>query len=430
MNSFDDFFKKHPHTLLDVSYESTGMLEVENTSCEHCHKILGGGRVYHSNNYLVNDFWNNITENDKYNEFLKTSSKNTHVFAFLNKDYIKNIINCYNSLKSAGFKNVYFHLITDSESNLFINKFCQYINNKDYEVVLSISGESYLDDEDDNKILDYYRVLTDGNSIFKNIRDFLNESTIVNYEEIKPHLFNKDINIEMDDNVLWLEQNVHNIKVLKAFADLGANVYTYFKVDNKVNYFIEEENMDNSLGIYLSKLDVKQARVTEKIKEHELIDAFDGTNKKIPNCDRFIIDSVNEDSPQMNIVDITKRAVDLMEKDYPLIIVNFPNCDIYGIKADKEMAVQACMSVDVCLGQIIEQAENNFYTVVLVSDHGRIENLKHPEKNSYQVPLVISDDKVSFEDGGTIANFAPTLLDYMEIKIPDEMDRASLLKND
>ena len=116
-----------------------------------------------------------------------------------------------------------------------------------------------------------------------------------------------------------------------------------------------------------------------------------------------------------------------MDKDYSFIVINFANCDYYGQKGDMNQAIQACMSVDVCLAKLIEEAEINFYTVVLVGDHGRIDNVKHPEQSSILVPLVFSDDKIELKEGGTLKDFAPTILDYMDITIPEEMTGQSIL---
>jgi len=53
--------------------------------------------------------------------------------------------------------------------------------------------------------------------------------------------------------------------------------------------------------------------------------------------------------------------------------------------------------------------------------------MKHPNDPSTLLPLVFSDDKVELKEGGTLKDFAPTILDYMEITIPEEMTGESLI---
>ena len=43
------------------------------------------------------------------------------------------------------------------------------------------------------------------------------------------------------------------------------------------------------------------------------------------------------------------------------------------------------------------------------------------------VPFIINDSKISLKDGGDLTNVAPTILDYMDISIPEEMTSESLI---
>ncbi len=429
MHTFEQFFKDHPHTLLDASQNATGLLPTEKIDCAHAHKVLGGGRIFHSRAFLINEFWNNCTDNETFQKLIKYKTKPTHLFCFLKKDNIKNIVNCYNELKKNNFSDIYIHMITYEESNNFLEKFCQAFSK---EKIVSIVGSNFFADDNNEGCQKYYRVLTEGNSALQSINDYLKryENWNVTFDNLKPAILTKDVNISMDDNVIWFDEELKNLTVLKAISDLGTNVFTYFKIDKDehFNHFIDFEDDSNSLGVYLGKLNVKQARVAQNEKADILFESFDSTQKKIPDCDRIKIDG-NKERPEMSIVDITKRVIDLMEKDYTYIVANFANLDEFGLKGDLNMAVQACMSVDVCLAKLIEEAENNFYTIIFISDHGRCDNVKHPEKCSSLVPFIISDDKLEIKEGGTIANYAATVLDYMEIKIPEEIKEGSLIIN-
>ena len=57
----------------------------------------------------------------------------------------------------------------------------------------------------------------------------------------------------------------------------------------------------------------------------------------------------------------------LMDKDYTFIVVNFANADVFGLKGDMNQAIQACMSIDVCLAKLIEVAENSHPDLLIFS---------------------------------------------------------------
>ena len=40
MHTFEQFFKDHPHTLIDASNENMGLLDNETISCQNAQKIL------------------------------------------------------------------------------------------------------------------------------------------------------------------------------------------------------------------------------------------------------------------------------------------------------------------------------------------------------------------------------------------------------
>ena len=75
--------------------------------------------------------------------------------------------------------------------------------------------------------------------------------------------------------------------------------------------------------------------------------------------------------------------------------------------------------------------------MVLTADHGNAEMMIDEETGKPQtahttneVPLVIinSPNKFELKNDGALCNVAPTILDLMEIKKPEEMDCDSLIK--
>ena len=137
----------------------------------------------------------------------------------------------------------------------------------------------------------------------------------------------------------------------------------------------------------------------------------------------------------MSAVDVTKKAIDCMQKDYDFILVNYANPDIVGHTGDWNATVKACITVDICLSKLLEVADDNFYKIIILGDHGNADMMFDENKNKVpthtlsKVPFIIVDKKVKFsnEENASLVNVAPTILDYMDIAIPKEMSESKSL---
>ena len=124
-----------------------------------------------------------------------------------------------------------------------------------------------------------------------------------------------------------------------------------------------------------------------------------------------------------------------MEKDYDFIFMNYANPDMVGHTGNLEATMKAIITVDLCLKTIYEKAEENFYTMVILADHGNADQMLDEDGNPVTthttslVPFIITDTKVKLKNKGSLVNVAPTVLDYMDIALPKEMkDTPSLIE--
>ena len=136
----------------------------------------------------------------------------------------------------------------------------------------------------------------------------------------------------------------------------------------------------------------------------------------------------------MSAVDVTKRTIYCMQKDVDFILVNFANPDMVGHTGNYDAAVKSVITVDMCLGKIIEEAENNFYKVIITADHGNVDKMLDDNNNivtthtTAKVPFIITDNNITLKKEGDLTNIAPTILEYMDITVPKEMkDSESLI---
>ena len=160
------------------------------------------------------------------------------------------------------------------------------------------------------------------------------------------------------------------------------------------------------------------------------------SDKQLNNCDLYIVDSPKVDSfdmkPEMNALTIAKTIIKCMEKDYDFIIANFANPDEVGHTGNYHATINGLQAVDVCLGKILEVAEENFYKVIVTSGHAKADIIIDKENNivtkntTSPVPFVILDKKLKLKNGN-ISMIAPTILKYMDIALPKEMKDTEML---
>jgi 2,3-bisphosphoglycerate-independent phosphoglycerate mutase len=137
----------------------------------------------------------------------------------------------------------------------------------------------------------------------------------------------------------------------------------------------------------------------------------------------------------------------------PFIVVNFANGDMVGHTGVLEAAVQACATVDACVGAIIDAVLARGGSAIVTADHGNCEQMFDPETGSphtahttYDVPLYVVGkafrgarlrgdfDAAGWFDvavrarRGRLGDIMPTAFAMMGIAKPVEMTGSSLIQ--
>ena len=146
--------------------------------------------------------------------------------------------------------------------------------------------------------------------------------------------------------------------------------------------------------------------------------------------------------PEMSAYKVRDNAVEALESGkYDLIIMNFANPDMVGHTGVFDAAVKAVEAVDSCIGDIVAEAEKTGASVFITADHGNADTMIDGDGNpvtkhsTNPVPAFVimppySGEGYSLREGGILADIAPTLLEMMNLKKPDEMTGKSLLIKD
>ena len=467
MKTFKKIWDEYPHSLLEASGTFVGLKEGVFGNSETGHQTIGAGRLIKQHETLVNEFLNsNVLENKSFNKLLDNKDKDIHLMGLCSDGFVHSnldsILKMYELLVKNGCNKIHFHIITDGrdtgiyDSLKYIKRIIQTINKYKIGDIATICGRYYAMDRDKRyeRTKKYYDLITKGIGVFGDIKNIILEMYKRNItdEFLEPIIINKNSVIKNGDNLVWLNYREDRAKqIISAFTNesfTGFNtlnmkdlqVYSFLPIDNDINtnYFSNLDIVSNPLGVYLSKLGLTQARIAETEKFAHVTYFFDGGSlEKLPKCNQFLIPSPNvatyDMMPEMSAIGITKKIVECMNQDYDFILANFANTDMVGHTGNYSATVRACAVVDMCLEKIIEQAEDNFYKVIITADHGNADMMINEEgkkvttHTTSKVPFIILDKNVKLKENGDITMIAPTILEYMDIAVPDEMKETEKL---
>ena len=469
--NFYNIWNKYPHALLDASEEKIGLLPGQFGNSEVGHMTIGAGRKIKQSIERIHDYLDNdISHDEKYKslvEHIKTTNTPLHIMGLFSDGLvhsdIKHWFKLYEQLIKDGITKIYFHLITDgrdtktTDAYKYIERLERRIKETGIGKIATICGRYYAMDRDNklDRTKIYYDLITNrkGNltTNVKNILSKCYENKITD-EFMVPILVDPSGIINDGDTLIWMNYRTDRAKqILDCLVNPdysnfpvrhypNLKVYSFVPIDKKIPTisFLDNEIVENPLGIYLSKLGLTQARIAETEKYAHVTYFFDGEyNGPIENCTKYLIPSLKiktyDLDPRMSAVEVTKRVMFCMEKDVDFILVNYANPDMVGHTGNFDAAVKAVITVDMCLGKLLEEAENNFYKVIVTADHGNVDIMLDEENKPVtthtlsKVPFVIIDKNLKLEETGDLTNIAPTILDYMDIAIPKEMKESKSL---
>lgn len=471
--NFMELWNKYPHALLEASGEAVGLDSTQFGNSEVGHTTIGAGRKIRQSIALIRDFLNSdVMKNETFWDMIdevQLNHKPLHIMGLLSDgkvhSSIDHFLKLFDILKKLEIKDVFVHVISDGRDTdikalyTYITELENKMNETGVGKIASICGRYYAMDRDKNydRTKKYFDMVVHGVGLQANHVAMMIQKCYEKgiTDEFLPPIMTKDYRpIQNEDVVLWMNYRTDRAKqILSALINhsftefpidetYGAHVYSFLPIDTKIKSrnFIERDVVSNPLGVYLSNLGLTQARIAETEKYAHVTYFFDGeSNSSLEGCQKFLIPSPKvatyDLKPEMSAVEVTKKCVACMEKDYDFILMNYANPDMVGHTGNLEATIKACITVDMCLKVISEKALDNFYTLIILADHGNADQMLDEKggvvttHTTSKVPFILCDTKYHLEKSGDLTNVAPTVLEYMEIAVPKEMrDTKSLIE--
>jgi len=203
------------------------------------------------------------------------------------------------------------------------------------------------------------------------------------------------------------------------------------------------QNLHNTLGEYLAQKGLRQLRIAETEKYAHVTFFFNGgVEAPNPNEDRILIPSPKVHTydlkPEMSAYEVTGRVIQEIKRDvYDVVIMNYANPDMVGHTGVMEAACQAVLTVDECLGRVVETVLYRDGAGLVTADHGNVEDMRgednqpHTAHTTNLVPFVLVGKAYrghKLRSGGKLCDIAPTMLEILDLPVPQEMTGKSLLE--
>ena len=471
----DGLFKRCPHTTLEASGEDVGLPAGQIGNSEVGHTNIGAGRVVFqelpriTNAIADGSFFENRAYTDAV-DLAKQRGKALHLFGLMSSGGVHS--HCSHTwaflelAKRRGLEKVYLHCFMDgrdvppTSGKGFIEE-CQ---KKCAEIgvgkIATVMGRFYAMDRDQrwDRLEKAYDAMVLGQGVENpDPVDAVQKSydAGVTDEFILPVVCDPAGCIQADDSVIFTNFRPDRAReITRVFVDPDFDGFKrargYFPLhyvcttqyDEKmpnVTVAFPPERLRNTLGEYLSGLNLTQLRIAETEKYAHVTFFFNGGVEKVSEGeDRVLIPSPKEFPtydliPEMSAYKVADEAVKRIESGkYDVIILNFANCDMVGHTGVFPAAVKAVETVDTCLGKVVEATRKMGGVTFITADHGNADEMLEADgsvctaHSTNPVPFIVVGANVNLRPG-RLADIAPTMLDLMGLKKPAEMTGKSLI---
>jgi 2,3-bisphosphoglycerate-independent phosphoglycerate mutase len=375
--------------------------------------------------------------------------------------------------RKKGLPNVSVHAILDGRDTaphggaVFLRRLKEHIRAKNFGTIATVCGRYYAMDRDNrwNRIEQAFNLYTRGDGIrtkdpvaaVKNAyhRDetdeFMRPIAVIG-EDKKPLSTIRD-----GDGAIFFNFRADRAReITQAFTDPA---FEFFKRDPspKLCEFVcmtlyDEKftlpvafppvHLKKILGEVISQEGLYQLRIAETEKYAHVTYFFNGGEEKpFSGEERCLIPSPREVptydlKPEMSAYRVTEEVLSrIRSKKYDFIVLNFANMDMVGHTGVLAAAVQACETVDQCIGKIVPQVRAQGGVALITADHGNSERMiddnggVHTAHTVNPVPCILVDEtrRDARLRAGRLGDIAPTILQIMGIAKPQEMTGVSLL---
>lgn len=469
----------YPSATLQTSGEAVGLPDGQMGNSEVGHLNIGAGRVVYQELTRINksirdgDFFKNPMLIQAF-ETAKKNQVTVHLMGLISKGGVhstqEHVYALCEMAKQYEVSDVFIHAFTDGrdcdpKSGLGFVRELETAIAETPAKIASVIGRYYAMDRDNRweRVQQAYHLLVNG--LGKQVES-ATQAIEASYqaeitdEFIEPHVIatnGKPIaTIQPNDVVISFNFRTDRPREItialsqQDFPEFGMtklplHFYTMTNYDARfthVNVIFDKDNLKNTLGEVLSKLDRTQVRIAETEKYPHVTFFFSGGREKtFVGEERILVNSPKvatyDLQPEMSALVVKSSIIDYMQNEQPnFICLNFANPDMVGHTGVYPAIVKAVETVDACLQEVVETGLTLGYEFLVIADHGNADYSVNPDGSPNTahslnpVPVVLVTNENLTLQPGILADVAPTILDRMGLAAPFEMTGASLVCRD
>ncbi len=473
---WDSLLKNYQNTQLQASGENVGLPDGQMGNSEVGHLNIGAGRIVYQDLVKINRACadNSILKNAQIVsafEYAKKTGKSVHFMGLTSTggvhSSLSHLFKLCDIAKEYDIKNTFIHCFmdgrdTDPKSGKgFIEQLIEHCG-KSAGTIASIVGRFYAMDRDKRweRVKEAYDLLVSGKgekatdmvaAVQKSydngvtdefIKPIVNASVDGTIKEGDVVIFFNYRNDRAKELTIVLTQQDMPEQGMKTIKDLQYYCMTPYDASFKgVHILFDKENVQNTLGEYLSSCGKTQLHIAETEKYAHVTFFFNG-GRETPyeKEDRILVPSPKvatyDLKPEMSAYEVKDKLVEAIgTQKYDFIVVNYANGDMVGHTGVYEAIEKAVVAIDQCVKETVEAAKANDYDIIIIADHGNADHAINEDgtpntaHSLNPVPFVyISNSRKAAKiENGVLADVAPSILTLMGLEQPKEMTGKSLI---
>ena len=486
--NLEQLFREYPSTTLGATGGDVGLEDNKMSGSEAGHMNIGAGRTIAQDSLFISEsikggsfFFNQVLLDSI--AHTKKFKSNLHVMGLMgNSDSPHSDPEHFQAIlrmaKKNGVKEVFLHFFTDGRDSYpksaleHLKKFRKIIKKEGLGKIVTIGGRFYAMDRVKNwkrLMVAYDAMVFSRGEIAVSAEEAIEKAYKNNLtdEYILPTVILENgkpiANVSKNDSIilynlrsdrsrqftkLFVAENkkhiiADNMPVVDRIENLYFVAMTDFGPDLDVHTAFPSCPVHTTLPFVLKK--IKQLYVAESEKfAHITYFLNGGHHNQADGEDRFMINSPDVDSyahvPEMSASKITEYVLQKIKEDaYDFIALNFANADMVGHTGDLEATVKAVEFLDKQVGILSKEILKREGNMIITADHGNADDMidfEVDQPNTFHtknpVPFLLVSEKFKqnkLREDGVLGNVAPTLLEILGVKRPEEMIRGSLMNS-
>ncbi len=475
--NYDSFLQNMSNTTIHADGLNVGLPEGQMGNSEVGHLNIGAGRVVYQELTRINKSIDEgeFFENEEFKraiDHIKATGGALHIMGLTSSGGVHSSMKHLEALiKLAAdneVKRVYVHTFLDGRdtpprsAQTFVGQVEEMLKAHNLPPIASVIGRYYAMDRDTrwDRVSKAYDCLVLGegnkaesaldaieNSYKNDISDEFVEPTVIGGERINDGdsiiFFNYRPDRAREITRALTFNDFDGFERKKVLKNIFYVCMTQYDENFDLAVAFKPQKLKNILGQVFDDNNIKQFRTAETEKYAHITFFFNGGVEEAGKLEtRRLVASPKvatyDLKPEMSAYEVCDNVLEALEnKDYGFILVNFANPDMVGHTGVMDAAVKACEAVDECVGKIAKKALEQGVKMIITADHGNAEWMYNETTKVPQtahttniVPFIIVDSKkYNLRETGALCDIAPTVLDLMEIKQPEEMTGKSMIEH-